>query len=79
MYINGNHAKCKDCEYFSFRDVPANEKLDKFNPMDGWCSKVVPRGYTGAGKENGKVYSGQMHCFRFELKAEGEQECLITS
>lgn len=72
MYIDSNPAKCKDCKYFSFRYLAPHEELDRFNPKDGWCSRIVPRGHTGAGKENGKVYSGQMHCFGFELKEEIE-------
>ena len=74
MYINGNIAKCKDCKYFSFRYVAPYEQLDRYTPMDGWCSRIVPRGHIGAGKEGGKVYSGQMHCFDFELRADVESK-----
>ncbi len=67
-------AKCKDCVYFSFRDY-GKEDLRPFGQnMDGWCGKIFPRGYIGAGKPGGKTWHGKTPCFQFELRDNNGQE-----
>lgn len=74
--MNGNTDKCEDCLYFSYREhVPESEwKSRPFDPPDGYCRKIFPRGYVGAGKPGGNVFHGKMRCFQFEKKEDvGDQ------
>ena len=62
--------KCKDCKYFSWRDhVPENE-MKRYAPPDGYCGKIFPRGYAGAGKPGGTVFHGKPACFQYEPREE---------
>lgn len=72
--------KCRDCCYYSPCDVPKEATAYDYPTQrkDGWCSKVFPRGYLGAGKPGGYVFSGKSHCFQFEQK-ESEQVSLLDS
>lgn len=68
--------KCRDCKYFSFRDhVPLMDQRPFGQHLDGWCSKIFPRGYVGAGKPGGKRYHGDTPCFQYEWR--GDQENLF--
>lgn len=59
--------KCKDCAYFSWREhVPPSDQRPFGQHLDGYCSKIFPRGYVGAGKPGGNAWHGKMHCFQFE-------------
>lgn len=59
--------KCEECAFFTWRtDLSDQEiKTNPYNPPDGMCNKIFPRGYVG-GKKPHKVYHGQMRCFQFE-------------
>lgn len=62
-------AKCKNCVYFEYRDVPETiRRKDYFFIKDGYCTKIFPRGYVGAGKPGGWRCSHENTCFQFELK-----------
>ena len=60
------------CAYFSWREhIPEQElRSHTYDPPDGYCSKIFPRGYVGAGKPGGNCYHGKMRCFQFEPKEE---------
>ena len=65
---------CADCRYFSYREsVPLADQRLFGQHLDGWCSKIFPRGYIGAGKPGGKVWHGKMHCFQFEEREDDGQ------
>ena len=66
--MNGFTDKCKDCKFFEPCDVPKEVTAHDYPTQrkDGFCHKVFPRGYTGAGKPGGYVFSGKPHCFQFE-------------
>lgn len=66
--MNGFTDKCKDCRFFSFTDVPKEATVHDYptHKKDGWCRKVIPRGYTNAGHEGGYRWHGQSRCFQFE-------------
>ena len=64
---------CKNCKYCQERSYTQEEKLLRpYDPPDGYCTKIFPRGYVGAGKPGGKVNRNKRACFQFEPK-EGEQ------
>lgn len=49
--MSRNRDRCRDCTYFSYRDhVPQADQRPFGQHLDGWCSKIFPRGYVGAGK-----------------------------
>jgi len=58
--------KCRDCKYFEFRSYPDQEHLAPWERIDGWCRKIFPRGYVGAGKPGGKKRSVDRACFQFD-------------
>lgn len=66
--------KCRECKWFSFTDVPKEKTAHDYATQrkDGWCSKVFPRGYIGARKPGGYVFSGKLHCFQFEKGEKNE-------
>ena len=66
-------AKCKDCVYFSFREYGKEDQRPFGQDLDGWCAKVFPRGYVGAGKPGGKRWHGSGTCFQFELRKDEGQ------
>lgn len=62
--------KCKTCLYFDTRDVPeiVRRNYGNYAIPDGYCTKIFPRGYTGAGKEGGYVSQYKMACFQYERR-----------
>ncbi len=61
--------KCIDCIYFSPRECTEKERQERpYDPPDGWCNKIFPRGYVGAGKPGGKIHRYQSSCFQFEAQ-----------
>ena len=59
-------AKCKDCIYCEDRDYTKQERESRpYDPPDGYCTKIFPRGYVGAGKPGGPIYKGKSTCFQF--------------
>ena len=66
--MNGFTDKCVDCTYFSWRDYVPDKDMQRYDPPDGYCAKVFPRGYAGAGKPGGNVYHLKRACFQFEGK-----------
>ena len=66
-YIKGNIAKCSDCKWFEKSNDPKATRFD-----DGICNLYFPRGYVSR-KPPHKVWSGQNHCFQFEVKDSFEQ------
>lgn len=73
--MNRNRDRCQDCRYFSWRDhVPQEDQRPCGQDLDGWCSKIFPRGYVGAGKPGGKVWHGKPKCFQFEPAVEDENQ-----
>ena len=68
-------ANCQDCAYFSWRDhVPLADQRLFGQHLDGYCSKIFPRGYVGAGKPGGNVYHGKSACFQYRPKNEMMEE-----
>lgn len=61
---------CGECSYFKFCDVPKEKTVNDYPTQrkDGFCEKKFPRGYIGAGKPGGYMYSGKLHCFQFERR-----------
>lgn len=69
--MSRNRDRCRDCRYFSYREsVPIADQRPFGQHLDGWCSKIFPRGYVGAGKPGGKVWNGKNKCFQFEEREE---------
>lgn len=66
-------AKCENCVYFEYREYGKEDARPFGRNLDGWCSKIFPRGYVGAGKPGGKRFHGEPTCFQFELRPEAEQ------
>lgn len=65
----GGLDRCEDCVWFSWRDnVPQEDQRLWGQHLDGWCSKIFPHGYLGAGKPGGKVWHGKNACFQFEAR-----------
>lgn len=64
--MNGNLDKCFECKYFSWRDTVPEKDCKMYWPLDGYCSKIFPRGYVGAGKPGGAVHHSKPACFQFE-------------
>lgn len=69
--MRGNE-KCRECKHFTFCDVPKELTAMDYPPQrkDGYCHKIFPRGYVGAGKPGGYRWSGDHHCFQFEAREE---------
>lgn len=66
-----NLPRCRDCEHFSYRDsIPKSDLRPFGQSLDGYCNKIFPRGYVGAGKPGGPVWSGKDRCFQFTEKEE---------
>lgn len=64
-------AKCRNCIYFEYKDVPKRVRDGWiYFPPDGYCNKIFPRGYIGAGKPGGWRCGYSPTCFQFELKEE---------
>lgn len=73
--MNRNRDRCRDCRYFSYREsVPLADQRPFGQHLDGWCSKIFPRGYVGAGKPGGKVWSGKNRCFQFAPAKEDDDQ-----
>lgn len=67
--------RCRECRYFSYREsVPLADQRPWGQHLDGWCSKIFPRGYVGAGKPGGKVWSGKNVCFQFAEREAKEED-----
>lgn len=66
--------KCRECFYFEPCDVPKEKTAGDYPTQrkDGFCHKKFPRGYIGAGKPGGYVFSGKNRCFQFEPRKENE-------
>lgn len=64
--------KCESCVYFSWRETVSDAEIRShpYDPPDGCCSKIFPRGYVGAGKPGGNVFHGKLRCFQYEPKEE---------
>lgn len=70
--------RCRDCRYFSYRDhIPQEDQRPWGQDLDGWCSKIFPRGYVGAGKPGGKVWSGKNRCFQFAPATEDDDQMTL--
>ena len=67
--VNGFSDMCKDCKHFEPCDVPKEATVHDYptQKKDGFCHKIFPRGYVGAGKPGGYVYSRKAACFQFEI------------
>lgn len=73
-----NRDRCRDCRYFSYREsVPLADQRPFGQHLDGWCSKIFPRGYVGAGKPGGKVWSGKNRCFQFAPATEDDEQMTL--
>lgn len=66
--------KCAECKWFRYTDVPKEKTAHDYPTQrkDGWCSKVFPKGYLGAGKEGGYCFSGKLRCFQFDKRDESQ-------
>lgn len=66
---------CRECKFYAPSDVPKEATAHDYPTQrkDGFCHKVFPRGYIGAGKPGGYVFSGKHHCFQFEIAEETRQ------
>lgn len=73
--MNGFSDMCKDCKYFDPCDVPKEATVHDYptQKKDGFCHKIFPRGYVGAGKPGGYVYSRKAACFQFEIGGKNER------
>jgi len=69
-------AKCKNCVYFEYREYGKEYVRPFGRNLDGWCNKIFPRGYVGAGKPGGKRFHGEATCFQFELREEPAQQTM---
>lgn len=61
--------KCRNCKYFQeVQDIPKDvfNKYGPYDKPDGWCSKIFPRGYVGAGKAGGWKRGNCNGCFQYE-------------
>lgn len=71
-------ANCEDCFWFSWREhVPLADQRPFGQHLDGYCSKIFPRGYVGAGKPGGNVYHGKNACFQYRPKEEETDQLSI--
>ncbi len=67
--------RCRECLYFSWRDhVPLADQRPFGQHLDGYCRKIFPRGYVGAGKPGGNVWSGKSACFQFEPREQDPEQ-----
>ena len=66
---------CRECKWYKECNVPKEATAHDYptQKKDGFCHKIFPRGYVGAGKPGGYVFSGKHHCFQFERREDEVQ------